>query len=118
MTNKRPPTLHRSIIAAILSLFLCGLGHIYLHRIVKALILILSCCFAIAVIWIAITNTEFKILTWGEKEVVFSPARRIISLSGYTIHMADIMKVTGTLQLAFTWIFGIIDAWREGRRYI
>lgn len=85
---------------------------------VKALILILSCCFAIAVIWIAITNTEFKILSWGEKEVIFSPSRRIISLSGHIIHMSGIMKVTGTLQLAFTWIFGIADAWREGRREI
>lgn len=118
MTNKRPATSHRPVIAAILSLLFCGLGQIYLHRIAKGLILILSCSFAVAVIWIAITGTEFKILTWGEKEIIFSPSRRVISLSGYTLYMADIMKVTGTIQFAFTWIFGVADAWREGRRLI
>lgn len=78
----------------------------------------LSCCFAIAVIWIAVTGAEFKVLTWGEKEVMFSPWRRVISLGGLTLHMADIMKVTGVIQLAFTWIFGVVDAWREGKRPI
>jgi len=118
MTNKNQVPAYRPFMAAFLSLFLCGLGQIYLRRITKGFILILSCSFAIAVIWVAVTDTEFKVLTWGEKEVIFSPSRRVISLGAYTLHMADIMKVTGAIQLAFTWIFGVVDAWREGKRAI
>jgi len=107
---------HRSFLAAVLSLFFCGLGQIYLHRISRGLILILSFSCAIIIIWIALSNVELEVFSWDGKQLMFSPSRRSISLYGQTFHMTDIMKVTGIIQLAFTWVFGIVDAWREGRR--
>jgi TM2 domain-containing membrane protein YozV len=118
MTSKSPARSHRHIIAAILSLFFCGLGQIYLHRISRGLILILSFSCAIAIIWIVISDREFHIANWDGKQLIFSPSRRSISLGGQTFHVADIMKVTGTIQLVFTWAFSIADAWREGRKSI
>lgn len=118
MTNRIPTRSHLPVIAAILSLFFCGLGHIYLHRIVKGLILILACCFAIVVIWMATSGREFKVIEWDGKELMFSPSQRTISFRGHTLPVTDIMKVTGTIQLVFTWVFGIADAWREGRRLV
>ena len=113
--NKSLPRSHRHVLAAILSLFFCGLGQIYLHRISKGLILILSFFCAIVIIWIAVSNTEFEVISWDGKQLMFSPSRRSISLYGKTFHMIDIMKVTGSIQLALTWIFSIADAWQEGR---
>jgi hypothetical protein len=113
MTNRKS---RRSIIAAILSLFFCGFGQIYLHKISRGLILILSFSCAIAIIWIAVSDREFRIIGWGEKQLMFSPSRKAISLRGQTFNVTDIMKVTGSIQLAFTWIFSIADAWREGRK--
>ena len=115
MTSKSPARSHQPVVAVILSLFFCGLGQIYLHRISKGLILILSFACSIAIIWIAISDIEFEVISWGEKRLMFSPSRRSISFRGQAIYMTDIMKVTGTIQLAFTWIFSIADAWREGR---
>jgi hypothetical protein len=116
MTSKSLPKSHRPIIAVILSFFFCGLGQIYLRRISKGLILIVSFSCAIAIIWIAVSDTEFKVTDWNEKQLIFSPSRRSISFHGQTLYVADIMKVTGTIQLVFTWIFSIADAWREGRK--
>jgi hypothetical protein len=115
MTNGTPTRSYRPFVAALLSLFLCGLGHLYLHRPIKGLILILACCFAIVIIWIGLSDKEFKVVEWDKKELMFSPSRKSISFRDHTFRVSDIMKVTGTIQLAFTWIFGIADAWRKGK---
>ena len=107
---------YRPFVAVILSFFLCGFGQLYLRKVFKGFVLILSFSFAIFVIWISLSGVQFKLLSWDANEVMFAPAQRSISFRGHTIYASEIMKVTGIIQLVFTWIYGIIDAWREGRR--
>jgi len=116
ITSKSPPRSHRHIIAAILSFFFCGLGQIYLRQISKGLILVLCFSCAIAIIWAAVSDREFKVIKWDGKQLMFNPSQRSISFRGRTFYVTDIMKVTGVIQLAFTWIFGVADAWREGKK--
>ncbi len=116
MKDRNLTRSYRPIVAVVLSLFLCGLGQIYLHRISRGLILILSLSCAIIIVWIALSDIEFNITKWGENQLMFSPSRRSISFREHTYQVTDIMKVTGTIQLAFTWVFSIVDAWREGKK--
>jgi len=109
---------YRPVVAVVLSLFLCGLGQIYLRRISRGLILLLSFSCAIIIVWIALSDIEFNIIKWGENQLMFSPSRRSISFREQTYQVTDIMKVTGTIQLALTWVFSIADAWREGRMQV
>jgi len=109
---------YRPVVAVVLSLFLCGLGQIYLRRISRGFILLLSFSCAIIIVWIALSDIEFNIMKWGENQLMFSPSRRSISFREQTYQVTDIMKVTGTIQLALTWVFSIADAWREGRMQV
>jgi len=109
MTNS-----NRAIIAVSLSI-VPGAGHIYLHQISKGLILALSFVIAIGIIWLAISNKEFKMLTWNGKEILFNPAMKAISFGRQSYRVIDIMKVTGTIQLVLTWAYSIVNAWREGK---
>lgn len=118
MKDRNLTSSYRPVVAAILSLFLCGLGQIYLRRISRGLILILSFSCAIIIIWIALSDIEFKIMRWGESQLMFSPSRRSISFREHTYQVTDIMKATGAIQLAFTWVFSIVDAWREGKKQV
>lgn len=104
----------RPIIAAILSLLFCGLGQIYLNRISKGIILAITFLLAIAIIWMSMTDAEFKLLSWDDKLITFYPSQRFINVLGNQIPASDIMKITGSIQLLFTWLFSIADAWREG----
>ncbi|MDQ1317956.1 MAG: hypothetical protein QG588_1611 [Candidatus Poribacteria bacterium] len=105
---------NRAIIATSLSI-IPGVGHIYLHQILKGFILFLSFVIAIGIIWLAISHKEFKMLSLNGKEIMFNPAMKAISFGGKGFKMTDVMKVTGTIQLAFTWVYGIVNAWREGK---
>lgn len=107
---------NRAIIAVSLSI-IPGAGHIYLHQIAKGLILALSFVIAIGIIWLAISNKEFKMLTLNGKEIIFNPAMKAISFGGKGFKMTDVMRVTGTIQLVFTWAYSIVSAWREGKRW-
>lgn len=100
-------------VAVALSIFLCGLGQIYMRRIVRGVTLLLTFLCAIAIIWLGIRGTEFRIFGWGNNQLMFNPYRSI-SFLGQIYYVADIMKVTGAIQLAFAWLFGIFDA-RYGR---
>ena len=113
--DKYNPRPYQRVIAAILSLLLCGLGQLYLRRIFKGLALMLSCALAIAIIWVAISNTEFKVMNWDGKDLMFIPSQRNITIRGRVFNLTEIMKVSGSIQLALTWLFGIVDAARKGR---
>ena len=114
MTNKDIKKLPSPIIAVILSIFICGLGHIYMRRIIRGLALFLAFLGGIAIVWLGVYGTEFKIIGWGNANLMFNPARSII-FRGQAYYIADIMKVSGSIQLVLTWIFGIVDAPRRGR---
>jgi hypothetical protein len=105
---------NRAIIATFLSI-IPGAGHIYLHQIFKGLILFLSFVIAIVIIWLAISHKEFKMLTLNGKEIMFDPAMKAISFGEKVFRMTDVMKVTGTIQLVFTWAYSMVNAWREGK---
>ena len=105
---------NRAIIATSLSI-IPGAGHIYLHQIFKGFILFLSFVIAIGIIWLAISHREFKMLSLNGKEIMFNPAMKAISFGGKGYMMTDVMKVTGTIQLVLTWVYSIINAWREGK---
>ena len=60
------------------------------------------------------TEAEFKLLSWDDKLITFYPSQRFINILGNQIPASDIMKITGSIQLLFTWLFSIADAWREG----
>ncbi len=115
MANKKHEGLSRSILAAILSLIFCGAGQIYLRRITRGIILIISFWVGFFIVWIAVAQKDFKLFTFYGKEIMFSPAMKSISFGTKTIRVTDIMKFTGSIQLIFTWIFSIVDAWKEGR---
>lgn len=107
---------HRSFIAAILSILFCGLGQIYLKKTSKGIILAITFLLAIAIIWMAITDVELKLFKWDNKQLNFSPSARSITIRGIKIPVTDIMKITGSIQLAIAWIFGVADAWQEGKK--
>ena len=111
MTDRSQTELRSPTVAVMLSLLLCGLGQIYLRRIARGLILFLTFCLAIVIIWLALYGTEFKLIDWGNNELMFNPSRSI-TIREYTFYVSDIMKVTGAIQLAFAWIFSIADAGR------
>jgi len=92
-----------------------GIGQIYLRQFSKGLILILSVILAICIIWFAMSNKEFKLLTLYGKQIMFNPAMKAIQFGSQRIKVTDIMKVTGTIQLVFTWAYSIVDAWRAGK---
>jgi hypothetical protein len=105
---------NRAIIATSLSI-IPGAGHIYLHQFLKGFVLFLSFVIAIGIIWLAVSHKEFKMLSLNGKEIMFNPAMKAISFGRKTFSMTDVMKFTGTLQLAFTWIYSMVNAWREGK---
>ena len=115
MTKKNIKKLPSPAIAVMLSILLCGLGQIYMRRTVRGLILLLTFVCAIAIIWLGVYGREFRIIGWGNNNLMFNPSRAI-SFRGQFYYVADIMKVTGAIQLIFTWIFGIADAPRRGER--
>ncbi len=47
---------------------------------------------------------------------MFSPAMKYINFGTESIRVVDIMKFTGSVQLIFTWVFSVVDAWKEGRK--
>ena len=114
MTDINPTKMRSRAVAVILSIILCGLGQIYLRRIARGLILFLAFSCAIAIILLALYGKEVKVSDWGGDELMFNPSRSV-TFQGQTFYVSDIMKVTGTIQLAFAWIFSIADALR--RRY-
>ena len=114
MAKKAQSQSNRAVAAILLSLILPGAGQLYLRRIFKGFVLILSFVLAIGIIWFAISSGEFKMFDWGGKKVMFNPSMKSIMLGGHVYKVTDVMKVTGTLQLVITWIFGLVDAWRDG----
>jgi hypothetical protein len=116
MTRRSIRKLPSPGIAVILSIFLCGLGQIYMGRMLRGMILLLTFLCAIGIIWFGMHGTEVKIFGWGDNQLIFNPSRSV-SFRGQIYYVADIMKVTGTIQLVFAWIFGVIDA-RHHRRGI
>lgn len=105
---------NRAVIAVLLSI-VPGVGQIYLHQISKGIILTLCFVIAIGIIWLATSNKEFKLLTLSDKKIMYNPSIKDISFGKHKIKVTDIMKVTGTLQLAFTWVYSIVDAWKKGK---
>lgn len=90
-----------------------GFGHIYLRQIFKGFVLILSIAIAIIIIWFAVSNrTGFKLLDLKEKQVMFNPAMKTISILDQHIRVTEIMKITGTVQLLFTWFYSVFDTLR------
>jgi len=114
MAKKAQSQSGQAVIAVLLSLILPGAGQLYLRRIFKGLILILSFVLAIIILWFAVSGGEFRMFNWDGKSVMFSPSMKSIMLGGHVYGMTAVMKVTGTLQLVITWIFGLVDAWRDG----
>jgi len=115
MSDSVSPHSNRVIIATLLSV-IPGFGQIYLRQIFKGLILILSVVVAIIIIWFAFSNREFKLLDLSGKQIMFNPSIKIVSMFGQRVRVTEIMKFTGTIQLIFTWLFSIFDAWRESRK--
>lgn len=70
---------------------------------------------AIGIIWLGVSGTEFKITSWGDNQLMFNPARAV-TVRQYTFYVADIMKISGAIQLAFAWLFSVIDAGRRNVR--
>ena len=119
MTSRSRSSSSRALIAALLSI-IPGVGQIYLHQISKGIIIILSFVIAIGIIWFATSNKEFKMLTLNEKtlnekRIMFNPAMKTIQFGKQRIKVTDVMKVTGTIQLVFTWAYSIVNAWKEGK---
>ena len=115
MTKKSTKKLPRPAIAVMLSILLCGLGQIYMRRTVRGLILLLTFVCGIAIVYFGVSGREFRIIGWGNNNLMFNPSRAI-SLRGQIYRVADIMKATGAIQLIFAWIFGIVDAPRRRER--
>lgn len=116
MVNIKHERSYRHILAAILSLIFCGAGQIYLHKITRGIILIISFWVGVLIIWVAVSQKDFKLFNFYGREIMFSPAMKSINFGTKLIRVTDIMKFTGSVQLVFTWIFSIIDAWKEGKR--
>ena len=114
MANNKIKKLPSPAIAVMLSVFLCGLGQIYMRRTTRGLVLFLTFLCAIGIIWLGLYGQEFKVMDWGDNQLMFNPDRSI-NYRDYTVYVADIMKVTGSIQLVLTWFFGVIDARRSGR---
>ena len=113
MSDKLRSESGNTVLAVILSLVLPGAGQLYRRKIAKGLVLILSFVVAIGIIWFAVSSREFKMFDWDGKKVMFNPAMKAITLGDYSFRVIDIMKVTGAIQLFVTWIFALVDAWRE-----
>ena len=79
------------------------------------MILLLSFVCAMAIIWLGVYGTEFSIFRWGDSTLMFNPSRSI-TFRGQLYYVADIMKITGAIQLILTWIFSIADAPRRRER--
>lgn len=109
------PRSGNTALAVIFSAVLPGAGQLYLHKIIKGFVLILSFAIAIGIIWFAESSQTFKMFDWGGKKVMFNPAMKSIVFGEHAYKVTDIMKVTGTIQLFVTWIFAIVDAWKESR---
>ena len=88
MTNKDSTKPRSPTVAVMLSLLLCGLGQIYLRRIVRGLIFFLTFCLAIVIIWLALYGTEFKLIDWGNNELMFNPSRSV-TIWQYTFYVSD-----------------------------
>ncbi len=113
MTNVHSSNQNRVVIAAVLSI-IPGFGHIYLRQIFKGFVLILSVVIAIIIIWFAISNRSgFKLLDLKEKQLMFNPSMKTISISGQHIRVTEIMKITGTVQLLVTWFYSVFDTLKE-----
>jgi len=113
MSGKLQSQSGNTALAVILSLILPGAGQLYRRRVAKGLVLILSFIIAIGIIWFAMSSREFKMFDWDGKRVMFNPAVKAIAFGEYAFKVTDIMKVTGTIQLFGTWIFALVDAWRD-----
>ncbi len=114
MTDESPTKPRSRAVAFMLSVLLCGLGQIYLRRTIRGLILFLTFVCAAAIILLAFYGTEFKVSDWGGDALMFNPSRSI-TFRGQTFRVSDIMKITGSFQLVFAWIFSIADALRRRR---
>lgn len=117
MSGKLQSQSANTALAVILSLILPGAGQLYLRRIAKGLVLILSFVIAIGIIWFAVSSREFKMFDWDGKRVMFNPAMKAIDFGGHAFKVTDVMKVTGTIQLFITWIFALVDAWRDSKNH-
>lgn len=115
MSDMKHGRSNRHILAAIMSLIFCGAGQIYLHKITRGIILIISFWVGVLIVWMAIAQKDFKLFTFYGKEIMFSPAMKQVSFGTKNIRVTDIMKFTGSIQFIFTWIFSIVDAWKEGK---
>lgn len=116
MSNNIQPNSNRVLTATLLSV-IPGFGQIYLRQIFKGLILIfLSVVVAIFIIWFSLSNREIKLLDLGEKEIMFNPSFKTVNIFGQAVRVTEIMKITGTIQLIFTWFFSIFDAWKESKK--
>jgi len=100
-------------IAILLSIIIPGMGQIYRRKILKGLVLILSFVIAIGIIWFAFSNKEFKMFDWYGKKVMFNPAMKTIKLGNEPLRVIDLMKITGSIQLVITWIYALIDVWKD-----
>jgi len=112
MTDKSIAKQRSRIVAFILSFLVCGLGQLYLRRIARGVILFLTFSCAVGILLLALYGTEIKVSDWGDNSLMFNPARAI-TFRGYAFRVDRIMKITGTIQLAFAWVFGIVDALRR-----
>ena len=115
MPDSVSPHSNRVIIATLLSV-IPGFGQIYLRQIFKGLVLILSVVVAIIIIWFALSNREIKLLDLGRRQIMFNPSAKAVHIFGQRVGINEIMKITGTIQLIFTWLFSIFDAWKEARK--
>ena len=116
MASKVRSPSTRAMIAVSLSI-VPGVGHIYLHQVFKGLTLMLCFVIAIGIIWFAKSNKEFTLLALDGKKIMFNPVMKTIQFGKQRIRVTDVMKVTGTIQLVFTWAYSIVNAWKEGKNY-
>jgi hypothetical protein len=115
MTDSVQPHSKSVLTATFLSI-IPGLGQIYLRQIFKGLVLILSVVVAIFIIWFALSNKEVKLLDLGQRQIMFNPSAKDVHIFGQRVGINEIMKITGTIQLIFTWLFSIFDARKEARK--
>jgi hypothetical protein len=115
MPDSVQPHLKRVLTATLLSI-IPGFGQIYLRQIFKGLVLILSVVVAIFIIWFALSNKEVKLLDLGQRQIMFNPSAKAVHIFGQRIRVSEIMKITGTIQLIFTWLFSIFGAWKESKK--
>lgn len=101
------------IIPLILSVIVPGAGQIKMRRFFKGIVLIISFTFGIIIVWLSTSDFGFKLFSFKGREVYFNPSVKYLDVGVKQFKTTDLMKITGVLQLIVTWIYGVLDVFKE-----